>query len=243
MLKVTTMNVLRTSGLDVDNKKQYTRCTVNEKKLSNNVSRARNKIYELASCNPWDLFVTLTIDSNKFDRQDLEKYHKSFVIFLRDYGKKYGIKIKFLLIPELHSDGKSWHIHGLFYGLPTSHLHQFQIGDTMGLKVAEKVKNGDIVYKWTPYENKFGWCVLEPIKNHEAVSKYIVKYINKDLEKSVTDLNAHLYYHSRNLNEATTLMRGTLTADIGYDFANEYCSIKALPYTQEIVDFLNDNII
>ena len=38
-------------------------------------------------------------------------------------------------------------------------------------------------------------------------------------------------------------MRGTLTADIGYDFTNEYCSIKALPYTQEIVDFIGDNNI
>lgn len=237
------MNVLRTSGLDVEKKKQYTRCTVNEKKLSNNITRARNKIYELACCNPWDLFVTFTLDKEKYNRSDLDKFNKDLKQWFLNYGKKYNIKIAFILIPELHSDGQSWHIHGLLHGLPISHLHQFEIGDTMGSKVAEKVKNGDIVYKWTPYENKFGWCVLEPIKNHEAVCKYIVKYINKDLERSVTELNAHLYSHSRNLNQATTLMRGTLTADIDYDFANEYCSIKTLPYSQETVGFLKDSII
>lgn len=241
-LKITTMNILRTSGLDVTDKKQITRCSVNDKKLSNNITRARNHIYEIASCNNWDFFVTLTIDSAKYNREALEIYRKDLVIFLRDYGKKYGIKIKFLLIPELHSDGKSWHLHGLFYGLPASHLHQFVIGDTMGKQIAEKVKNGDTVYKWIPYENKFGWCVFEPIKNHEAVSKYIVKYINKDLERSVTGLNAHLYYHSRNLNEAKKLMSGTLTVHLDYDFVNEYCSIKTLPYSQETVDFLKNNI-
>lgn len=237
------MNILRTAGLDIPKNQQYVRCTVNDKKLSNNITRARNQIYELASCNPWEYFVTFTIDSAKFDRQDLEKYHKSFVIFLRDYGKKFGIKINFLLIPELHSDGKSWHIHGLFNGLPVSHLHQFKIGDIMGAKIADKVKNGDIVYKWIPYENKFGWCVLEPIKNHEAVCKYIVKYINKDLENSVSELNAHLYYHSRNLNKAKSIMRGTLAVDLDYDFSNEYCSIKTLPHSQEMVDFLKNNIV
>lgn len=242
-LKVTTMNVLRTAGLDVTDKKNYVRCSVNDSKLNNNITRARNQIYELACCNQWDLFVTFTIDSKKFNRQDLEKYHKAFVIFLRDYGKKYGIKIQFLLIPELHNDGNSWHIHGLFYGLPISHLHQFQIGDVMGKKLAEKVKNGDIVYNWLPYQNKFGFCSLEPIKNHEAISRYITKYINKDLSKSVTELNAHLYYRSRNLNKATTIARGTLTTDLGCDFVNEYCSIKTLPYSQETVDFIKENII
>ncbi len=242
-LKITTMNVLRTAGLDVDDKKQYSRCTVNDSKLNNNISRARTTINELAFCNPWDLFVTFTLDSNKFDREDLEQYHKSFVIFLRDYGKKHNIKIDFLLIPELHKDGKSWHIHGLFHGLPLSHLHQFKIGDTMGKQVAEKVIKGETVYKWNAYENKFGWCVLEPIKNHNAVCIYITKYINKDLASSVKELNAHLYYHSRGLNKATKIASGTLTANIDYDFSNEYCSIKTIPYSQETVDFIKQNII
>lgn len=241
-LKITTMNVLRTSGLDVPNDKKAVRCSANDKKLSNNITRARTHIYELAVCNPWEYFATFTIDSKKFDREDLEKYHKSFVIFLRNYNKKHNIKISFLLIPELHFDGKSWHMHGLLNGLPKEHLHQFAIGDTMGKQVAEKVKNGETVFKWQAYENKFGWCVLEPIKNQEAVCKYIVKYINKDLERSVTGLNAHLYYHSRGLKEAKTLLRGTLGIQLNYDYQGEYCSVLTLPFSEEYLNYIGMNI-
>lgn len=242
-IKVITMKSLRTAGLEVDDKKVNTRCSVNEAKLSNNISRARTHIYELACCNEWDYFITLTLDSTKYDRTDLEKYHKSFTIFLRDYGKKYGIKIKILLVPELHSDGKSWHLHGLINGLPESHLHRFKIGDTMGKNIAEKVKKGDTVYKWEAYENRYGWCVFEPIKNHEAICKYITKYINKDLERSVTELNAHLYYHSRGLKKSKEIMRGRLLTPLKYDFVNEYCKIKTLPYSQEAIAFFDNCIL
>lgn len=110
-------------------------------------------------------------------------------------------------MPEKHSDGTSWHIHGFLHGLPKEHLKQFVVGDVMGKGLAEKVKRGDVVYNWLPYAKKFGFCDLEPIKNPEAVSKYMMKYINKNLASSVKDLNAHLYYHSRGLNKAETIKK------------------------------------
>ena len=243
VLRIVTMKTLRTAGLDTGDKKITPKCSVNSVKLDCNITRARQHIFELAFCNEWDYFVTLTLDANKFNRQDLERFNKEFNIFLRDYNKKYELKIKFLLIPELHNDGLSWHFHGLFRGLPVSKLHQFKIGDTMGLKIAEKVKLGETVYKWQDYENKFGWCSLEHIKDREAVSRYIIKYINKDLAKSVKELNAHLYYHSRNLNKARIVFQGTLTSDIPYSFENEYCRISELPYTNELLDYLKNNIV
>lgn len=243
ILKIVTMKTLRTAGLDTGEQKITLKCSVNNEKLGCNIVRARQQISELALCNDWDYFVTLTLDASKFNRQDLKRFNKEFNIFLRDYGKKHNIKIQFLLIPELHSDGLSWHFHGLFHGLPESLLHQFKIGDTMGFKVAEKVKNGDTVYKWQDYENKFGWCTFEPIKDHNAVSRYIVKYINKDLARSVKELNAHLYYHSRNLKKARTILQGTLTGDIPYSFENEYCRIAELPCTSDLLDYLKNNIV
>jgi hypothetical protein len=95
----------------------------------------------------------------------------------------------------------------------------------MGLKLAEKVKRGDLVYNWLPYLKKFGFCDLEPVRSHEAVSKYMTKYISKSLDNSVRELGAHMYYCSRGLNRAKQIKKGTMFADIAPDFVNDYCRI------------------
>lgn len=63
-----------------------------EEKRDNNISRAKSKIFELAYCNDWDYFVTLTINSELYDRKNLPKYHKDLTQFFRDYKKKYESK-------------------------------------------------------------------------------------------------------------------------------------------------------
>ena len=242
-IKVITMYTLRTKGVEDDyDKIRISEFNTYDSKMRESISRAKNKIFELAFCNSWEYFFTATLDPTKYDRTDLEKFHKDLTQFFRDYKKKYKVKIDFLLIPELHNDGKSWHMHGFLKGIPIEHLKQFKIGDTMGKALAEKVKNGDTVYNWKAYSKKFGFCDLEPIRNHEAVSKYITKYINKSLETSVKDLNAHLYYHSRGLKSAETMKKGTMYNDIVPDFKNDYCSISWLDYSEETLQNLLNSI-
>lgn len=247
-IKVVTMRNVRNSGLVIDNDDvKYVRCTKNDVKLEESISRSRTKIYEIARCNEWDYFITLTVNSQKYDRTDLDKFHKDLTQWFRNYSKKHGIKISFLLVPELHSDGKSWHMHGLIKGIPLHLLKQFKIGDTMGKVLAEKVKNGDIVYNWIDYMNKFGFCDLEPIRSYDGVSKYITKYINKDLASSVKELNAHLYYCSRGLSRALTvkkgtMKKGTLPFDIVPDFENDFCSISTYPYDDTLFNSLVSSI-
>lgn len=108
----------------------------------------------------------------------------------------------------------------------------------MGKSLAEKVKNGDEVYNWLAYSKRFGFCDLEPIRNHEAVSKYITKYISKSLAHSVTELNAHLYYHSRGLQFSDKVKQGSFCGDISYTYENEYCSVAWLPYSSELLEEL-----
>lgn len=242
-IKVITMNCLRTAGIEDENEYFAVRGSVNDEKLEESIIRAKNKIFELAFCNPWDYFFTGTLDPKKYDRTDLEKYHKDLTQWFRDQGKKLGCKIDFLLIPELHTDGKSWHIHGFIYGLPQSELKQFVVGDKMGKVLADKVKNGDIVYNWLAYQKKFGFCDLEPIRNAEAVSKYITKYINKNLATSVKELNAHLYYHSRGLAMAETIKKGTMSANIVPTYTNDYCSVAWLDYSEELLQELQQSFI
>lgn len=89
---------------------------------------------------PLGLVFTGTLDPQKYDRTNLDKFHKDLTQWLRDYGKQHKVKIKFLLVPEQHSDGISWHIHGFLHGLPEEHLKQFVVGDVMGKGLAEKSK-------------------------------------------------------------------------------------------------------
>lgn len=241
-IKLIRMNVLRTSGIEDDNEKRSSKCSVNDTKLDESICRTRSKIFELAFCNPWDWFFTATLDPKKYDRTDLKKWHKDLTQWLRNYNKKYDLNIKFLLIPELHSDGKSWHMHGFLQGLPVEHLQQFQCGDRMGSKLAQKVADGDLVYNWCSYMFKFGFCDLEPIQNAEAVSKYVTKYISKNLATSVRELNAHMYYHSRGLNFAETIEKGTLSLALDRvpTYSNDYCDVYWMPYSDELLQTLKN---
>ena len=239
--KIITLNCLRNSGIE-DNSHYLKFKNSQDRKLDESILRSKNKIFELAFCNPWDWFFTGTLNPNKHDRTDLELFHKQITQWLRDYNKKYNLNIKFLFVPEKHKDGKSWHIHGFIYGLPVSHLKQFVVGDKMGKGLAKKVLNGDIVYNWLAYYNKFGFCDLEPIRNHEAVSKYVTKYINKELSNSVTELQAHTYYHSRGLKFAKEIKKGHMSwKDIQPDFENDYCKISWIE-AENLQKFLNNFI-
>lgn len=208
-------------------------------------SRARARIFELAFCNEWQWFFTGTLNSQKYDRTNLNKFHKDLTQWLRDYAKNRKIpKIDFLLIPELHKDGKSWHMHGLLRGLPVECLHQFRIGDIMGKGLADKVQAGDVVYNWEAYEKKFGFCDLEPVKDSEAVSKYCCKYITKSLQHSVKESGAHMYYHSRGLLRSEVVAIGTFTGSLPVpEYSNDYCSVSWLPYTEDNLQMIQNNML
>lgn len=77
----------------------------NDDKLSNNITRARNKIFEYVLCNDFNFFVTLTLNPQKYDRNNLSLFNHDLNIFIRDYNKRKNANIKFLFIPETHVDG------------------------------------------------------------------------------------------------------------------------------------------
>jgi hypothetical protein len=237
------MNVLRTSGIEDDSFVYTEKGSVNDEKLHESLVRTKAKIFELAFCNPWQWFFTGTLNPS-YDRENLVEYRKQLSQWIRNYKKKHDLPdLKYLLIPEKHLDGKSWHMHGFIMGLPVEHLNQFKVGDRMGKALAEKVKKGDTVYNWLSYADKFGWTSLEPIRTHEGVSKYVTKYINKDLEKSVTEINAHKYYASQGLRKAETIKKGLLSLEIEPTYEGDYCSIAWLEYSDEIFDEIKNAFI
>ena len=199
------------------------RGSLNDTKLDTSLSRTKSTIFELAYCNPWDLFITLTLNPAKYDRTDLKGYQKGLTQWIRDYNKKYNTAIKYLLIPELHDDHESWHMHGFIMGLPEDHL--------------SKNKNGYL--DWKAYSKKFGFMSLDFVRNHEAVAKYVTKYVTKDTSKSVSEINAKKYYCSKGLNRKVLMKKGTLNTSVPYDFTNEFVNMAWFDTSTPIEDYID----
>lgn len=233
-LKLVRHNALRTKGIeDVD--QHVRKGSVSDVKSDNNISRAKNRVFELALCNPWNIFLTFTLDPKKYNRNDLGKFRKDLSQFVRDYNKKYGLAIKYLLIPEEHKKG-GWHMHGFLMGLPDEHLRLFTLSEKLPKYIREKLKSGQAVYEWEPYRKKFGFCDLEVVKDQFAVSAYVTKYITKDLDRTVRESGAHLYYCSQGLSRSVVIFRGKANDGLVYDYESDYNSIKWLPEGTTIAD-------
>lgn len=217
---------IQVSGFEKE-RKMTEKGTANNEKLDNSISRTRAKIFELAMCNPWAYFMTLTLNKTKHDRFDLKAYNKALSQWIRNYNKKHGTSIKYLLIPEKHKDG-SWHMHGFITGIPEDHLKINEHG----------------YLDWLAYREKFGYCSIDKIRSHEATSKYVMKYITKDLENTVKDQNAHMYYASKGLKKAETIKKGILTtANIPWDFQNDYVKVISTKDNKSLEKYISTTLL
>lgn len=224
---------IKRAGFEQERKFDRSR-NVHDEKLSNNVVRARTRVFEYAACNNFDYFITMTINKAKLDRYDLKEYIKKLGQFIRDYRKKYGCDIQYLLIPEKHKDG-AWHMHGLIKGIPKDHLHKNEYG----------------YLDWQEYKDKFGNCSIDKVRNQEAVSKYITKYIRKsfDTDRGVSEKESKLYYSSRGLKRPQKKKEGSLKTGqvykIPFDYENDYVRTGILTKKQyeQVVKMLDDSII
>ena len=173
--------------------------TANDKKLIQNVKRAKRTIRDYALCNEWQYFVTLTLDRCKRDRYDLKAYIKALGQRIRDINKSRDRKIAYLLIPEQHKDG-AWHMHGFINGLVDKDV---TVTNVKGRKRS--------VYHWIDYELRFGFSDMEVIESKERATSYITKYVSKDMVNSVSEVNAKTYYCSRGLKKPVEIKRGIVT--------------------------------
>lgn len=203
-------------------------------RFDNNISRARSRIFELARCNDWEYFCTLTL-SSEYDRTDLNGWQKAFSQWLRDYRKK-GFEVKYLLVPEQHKNG-AWHMHGFFAGIGEAAPFTAQdIGnssteaDVAAYKAAELNKGGYL--NWKDYSKRWGYCSLAEVHSIEAASRYITKYVTKSLAMDNLISGAHLFYASRGLNSAEVVACDSIPLDEKAfreglsgckHFCNEFC--------------------
>ena len=136
------------------------------------------------------------------------------------------MEIKYLLVPELHRDGKSWHLHGTLMGLPLSHLEQFQITDRLPYSMLRQIAHGIDLYNWMAYSVKFGYVSLSKVRSREATARYIAKYISKAFYAGAIEINRRMFYASKGLKRAEILAEGEVTKDFEPDYENNYVRIK-----------------
>ena len=168
-------------------------------KLANNLSRAKKTAFEIALCNPWTWFITITLDRKKVnDRYDLIGFQKQLSDWIKNRRRAYGTDLKYFLIPEHHKDG-AWHLHGFIEGVPENQI-QWHGNDVPASLRAEYKRQG---YKnWVDCGERWGFVTMGLIKDQYKTACYVTKYISKDLGGRSADLGKHLYYASLRLKRA-----------------------------------------
>ena len=203
-------------------------------RFSNSVSRSKTRIFELAMCNEFTHFCTFTQDEKMRDRFDLKAFRIDFAQMVRNInrGRADDEKIKYLIIPEQHKNG-AWHMHGLLMGLKDTDLRPFRLSENIPLKIKTQIKNGVQVYDWLRYRKAFGYFTCTKIENRTACSKYITKYISKDLQKTVRESGEHLFFASQGLKGKDIIVKKSpdFCPFDKWDFENRY--IKVLEISKD----------
>lgn len=162
-------------------------------------NRTINEIYAIARANTWEYFVTLTIDPKKLDRTDYNLVLDKIKIWVNNIKKRYAPNLKYLIVPELHKDKKSWHFHALFASignLPLEFSGKTCIGSTV-FNYIDRPK-ADKIYNLPLWD--YGFSTVTKIKSSKRTISYIGKYITKDVGYALK--NRHRFLASHNLERA-----------------------------------------
>ena len=238
--KLVCLSSLRLPGYEERDKPKQSkqRGAAHDEKLQSSLSRSRSRIFDLARCNEWDYFITLTLSADKVDRYNLEATYKRLAKWLNNLCFRSGLQLKYLLVPEPHKDG-AWHFHGLLRGLPMQYLTPFTLNDHLPQRVLDLLRAGRQIYNWAAYADAFGYVTVEPILDHDRCAAYMTKYITKELGASAIKLNHHLYYCSRGLERPMIVARGKLGREIeNPDFQNDYVTTKVFSNPDEALSYI-----
>jgi len=153
--------------------------------IRDSVNRSINKIYDIARANEWKWFVTLTFNPEKVDSFDYAACTKKLSKWLAKLKEK-DKEMKYLVIPEKHKSGR-YHFHAL-------------LSDCCNIKFVESGKltdSGLTIYNIGNY--KLGFTTAIEVYNSDGISKYICKYITKDLAS--TTKGKRRYWASKNVDK------------------------------------------
>lgn len=145
-------------------------------------SRRKRRIKEIALCNDFQFFGTITI-SSKLDycnRFDLEECATELKKRMKAYKRKYK-DFQFVYVFEEHKN-KAYHVHGLFKGLSDLYINKYG-------------------YLNSEFFDDLGYNSFSKIKDYNKACNYITKYISKN---PIIVESGYLYHCSRNLKKPVT---------------------------------------
>ncbi len=154
-------------------------------------NRAKKKIYEISRANDWEWFLTLTFNPQIVDSTDYDRVRDLVSEFFHSMRKRFAPDLKYLIVPELHKDGKKYHFHGLLSN----------IGNIVMQDSGKQCDNGEIIYNLKQWH--FGFTTATKVTDSKRVASYITKYITKELCRE-TD-GRHRYLNSANCNRPNVI--------------------------------------
>lgn len=161
------------------------------------VRRTKHSIYSLARANEWKLFVTITFkDVDCRHNFDLAK--KTLSKRIDNVKQKNKLEFKYVLIPEEDKNG-NWHFHGLFKDIKGIKLNR-SINPHTGKPITQ---NGMQIYN-LPQFDTLGYNTATYVQNNAKVTRYITKYITKDME--IKFPGKRKYLSSKGLSKGNTVV-------------------------------------
>ena len=157
----------------------------------NNISRSKKSVKELALCNDFNYFVTITI-KNDYNRYNIDNAFYFLSKFCKKYKRKFPL-FSYIFIAEYHKN-KAIHFHGLCSLPPNA------IDFDLYPRTILNQKNDKFYHCFSSFLfDEFGRNIFQPITSKEKISSYILKYITKDCIRTSTH---RMYMCSRGLKHA-----------------------------------------
>lgn len=205
-LLVCSKPIFREAGWEARKPRKNAPATVGTGDVKRAQRRARTEVRDLALCNPFTHFVTLTLDASKVDRYDMAAITRKLNAWLSNQVQRRGLK--YILVPERHKNG-AVHFHGFFNDV-LERIDSWTVIPPGGgkprrprskaQKAAWLAEGGRVVW------NLPGWSLgfttaLELVGEYSKAVSYVCKYIGKQQEdgKPGEKIGGRWYYSGGDL--------------------------------------------
>lgn len=176
--------------------------------------RARAKVRDLALCNRFEWFVTLTLDRSKVDRYDMSAIERRLSRWLDNAVRRRGVR--YVLVPERHKDGA---IH--FHGLMSGNLDFVDSG--------HKDAQGHPIFNAKAWKMGFS-AAIRVYGNYPQAVAYVCKYIGKQGDKP----GGRWYFSGGSLRQPEVIYGCCEDWDTMFQIAGALGPLDAEAYTFEI---------
>ncbi|MGN0558805.1 MAG: hypothetical protein ACI4IS_05075 [Acutalibacteraceae bacterium] len=169
--------------------KQYAESEKRKKENADRaVRRAKTVVYDLACCNDFKYFVTLTLNGEHFARDDFDTVKQKFLTWCKNRVYRQGMK--YIAVAEYHKKNNAVHFHLL----TNEALAVVDSGTVLvpnykkPIKIATADRRGVPLYDRRTVYNVSDWkygfsTAIELVGDRRAVAGYVCKYITKDCKK------------------------------------------------------------